>query len=218
MATSFEGKVPRPDQIPLVDKEFIDCLLKIDSKLQGSGVKWSVGGDLGELLRGVLVKPDCVEILTSKDGAVKIYDLMREFEPTEVTAIERRLTRDAIIGEEKNPVHIRSYCSEFSIGKTRVLINGDWEYKIDDSEWGGVLKFEPEYVFVVGYKMGVIPVTLKGEFYLKLGWDDRIELVNNAIAKAQTRHDNETPMDAIGAENRVAGGADVTYYVDAPEN
>lgn len=50
----------------LIDRAFVDSLLLIHKRLEGSGVIWSIGGDLGEVLRGVKLEADAIEILTNE--------------------------------------------------------------------------------------------------------------------------------------------------------
>jgi len=62
-------------------------------------------------------------------------------------------------------------------------VHGDLRIKVGEWEWGDPLDFEPEYVYVVGVKVPVVPLKLKTELYLGLGWMDRVRKINEAMAR-----------------------------------
>lgn len=181
-------KIPKAGDFALIKTFLIQCLLEINKKLKDSKVLWAIGGDLAESLNGVIVNADCVEILTSEEDVHEIYQLMKEYDPTEVSLIEERLPRDAEVGGEKHPVYVKSQYCELAINKIKVKIYGGLQYKVDNWEWGDTLEFQPDYVYVVGEKMAVIPLRLKSELFISFGWIDRVEKISAANTKKLEHH------------------------------
>ncbi len=167
----------------ITPKHYIDVLLTLNDKLEGKNVQWSVGGDLGEVLRTVNVEPDCLEILTTKDGAEQIVQALAEFNPEKVTLQVQQLPRNAVVEGNDYPVYIKSYYSTFNIGVVKVKVHGDPQYKVNDWEWGDRLEFTPEYVYIAGKKTAVVPLSVKYELYSLLGWTDRAEKVKQALGR-----------------------------------
>lgn len=64
----------------------------------------------------------------------------------------------------------------------KVKVHGDLQFKVDDWDWGDVLEFDPEYVYVVGAKIALVPLSVKSELYQNLGWIDRVEKIKQAIS------------------------------------
>lgn len=167
--------------ISIAPTAYIDALLALDKKLHGRNVEWAVGGDLGEVLRTVNVEPDCIEIQTSKDGTDKIVEATSEFNPRDVSLETQQLPRNAVIEGKEYPVYVRSYYSEFNIGAVKVKVYGAIQYKLDDWDWGDKVEFTPDYVYVVGKKTAVVPLSLKYEFYQSLGWADRAQKIKQTL-------------------------------------
>jgi hypothetical protein len=167
--------------ISIAPRTYIDALLVLHRKLDGKNIEWAVGGDLGEVLRTVNVEPDCIEILTSKEGAEKIVEATLEFAPRTVALEIQRLPRNATIEGKEYPVYTRSYYSEFNIGAVHVKVHGDTQYRLNDWDWGDKVEFTPDYVYVVCKKIAVVPLTFKAEFYQSLGWADRAEKIKQTL-------------------------------------
>ncbi len=172
----------RREPFTVIEKSFIDSLLIIHSKIKNLGVKWAVGGDLGESLRSVDVKPDCVEVLTDKEGAHRIFEAMREYTSSEPHLLDQSLPRNAFIKGQDYPVYIRSHYFEFKIDSVKIKIHGDIQFKVDNWDWGDPVEFDPEYVYIVGAKTPVVPLLVKAELYQNLGWTDRLEKVGTALS------------------------------------
>ena len=174
--------VRRKEPFTLIDPALVRGLLSIHEKLRGSGVNWSIGGDLGEALRGVKVDADSIELVTDEDGAKKIFEAVsNDYNPTEIKYFMQRLPRDATINEKEYPVYIRSHYFEFQVNAVRVRVHGDLQYKVGEWDVGDILEFDPEQVYIVGEEMSVIPLLLKYEIARALGWKDRQEKILEAI-------------------------------------
>ncbi len=175
-------EVKRKEPFTLIDPAIVRSLLSIHEKLRGTGVNWSIGGDLGEVLRGVHIEADSIEIVTDEDGARRIFEpIKRNYNPTEIKYLEQRLPRDATINEKEYPVYIRSHYFEFQVDNVKVKVQGDLQYKVGEWDVGDVLEFDPEHVYIVGEEMSVIPLLLKYEIARALGWQDRQEKILEAI-------------------------------------
>ena len=66
----------------IIPPQYVSALLKLHEKLEDKSIEWALSGDLGEALNGIRMKPYCVEIVTSKDGAEQIYEAVKEFSPS----------------------------------------------------------------------------------------------------------------------------------------
>lgn len=175
-------EIRRKEPFTLIDPALVRGLLSIHEKLRGAGVNWSIGGDIGEVLRGVHIDADSIEIVTDEDGARRIFEKVRDdYNPTEIKYLEQRLPRDATINETGYPVYIRSHYFEFQVDDARVRVHGDLQYKVGEWDVGDVLEFDPEQVYIVGEEMSVIPLLLKYEIARALGWEDRQEKILETI-------------------------------------
>lgn len=163
--------------LTIIPQKYVDTLLTLHEKLDDKKIKWIVSGDLAERLRLVKVDPDCIEIVTSKDGAEQIFQAVQEFKPQKVNVQTRRLQRDAVVGKEKFPVYVRSYYFEFNVKGVNVKVQGDLQFKVGVWDWGDIFDFNPEYVYVTGKKIAVTPLPIQYEFYQTLGWMDRAEKI-----------------------------------------
>ncbi len=173
--------------LTIIPKQYIDTLLALRKKLEGKNVEWSIGGDLGEELMTVQVEPDCVEILTSEKGVEQIARALAEFKPSRVNFQTQKLPRTAKIGGKEYPVYIRSRYCDFNVGKTKVKIHGDLQYRIDDWDWGDKLEFTPVTVSIVGETIHVVPLSIVYELHQRLGWTDRAEKVKNVITRGRRK-------------------------------
>ncbi len=173
--------------LTIIQQQYIEALSTLHKKLDSEKVEWTIGGDLGEELVTVNVEPDCIEILTTKDGAEQITHALEEFKPSQVIYRIQKLSENAIIAGKEYPVYVRSYYSDFSIGTVKVKVHGGLQYRIDNWDWGDKMEFTPEYVYVAGVKTAVVPLQLKYELHKSLGWMDRAEKVNAVIMRGQKR-------------------------------
>ncbi len=174
-------KLPTPAEIPTVKKAQMDLLLVISSEFASSNVKWAVFGELEEALRGVNVTPEEITILTDRASIGEIRQRMEGYDPSPVTLEERRLARDAELQGSRYPVYLRSYSFGVSILGQRVMFDADAQIKVGNWEWGEVLTFEPEYVYLVGTKIPIIPLRLLSDMYFQLGWLDKAQKVTERM-------------------------------------
>ncbi len=86
--------------------------------------------------------------------------------------------------EKSYPVYIRSYYFDFNINNVKVKVEGDLQFKVGEWDWGDVFDFTPEYVYVVGKKIAVTPLSIASELYRSLGWTDRVEKIREVTQKS----------------------------------
>jgi hypothetical protein len=165
----------------LIEQKFIDALLDLHKTLEGSKIDWAIGGDLGEALFGVQVDPEYIELITNKDGAYALHDAIPSYCPSEIEYKITRLSREASLGNENFPVYMRSYFFDFTVKGVTVKVYGGLQYRISDWEWGDPLEFEPQFVYVTGYKTAILPLRLKYELHNGLGWTDKAEKISCRI-------------------------------------
>lgn len=106
---------------------------------------------------------------------------MKDYSPTEIRYVEKRLSRDAAINGRDYPIYTRGYYFEFQINTVKVKVHGDIRYKVDEWNVGDILEFDPEYVYIVGEKTAVVPLALKYEMFKAFGWKDRVEKIAEVL-------------------------------------
>ncbi len=146
-------------------------------------INWIVNGDLAEALRTVKINPDCIEIVCTKQDAEKILQAVQDLDPSPIDYQTIQLPRNAVIEGSEQPILIKSYYFDFNLESILVKVHGDLQFKVGNWDWGDVFLFAPEYVYVVGKKTGVTPLTIKAELYQSFGWNDRFEQVKEVIQK-----------------------------------
>ncbi len=169
--------------IGFIDPIYVNALLALHKKLANQHVDWAVSGELGEALRTIQVKPDCIEIVTSKKGAIQIFLAVKELDPLGVFFQTQRLDRNALVNGIEYPVYVRSHFFEFTLAGVKFKVYGDLQYRIGNWDWGDKLEFTPEHVYVVGAKTAIVPLQVKYEIYEALGWTDRAAKIKSAIEK-----------------------------------
>ena len=169
----------------IIPPEYVSALLKLHEKLEGKNIEWALSGDLGEALNGVRIEPDCIEIVTSKDGAEQIHLSVKEFNPEPVVYRVHQLSRHAVIGGIEQPLYERSYYFEFQVNGIKVKVHADLQFKVNDWGWGDKFEFNPVSVYIVNKRTSVVPLQVKNELYKNLGWTDRVEKINWVIINRQ---------------------------------
>ena len=167
----------------IVPTEYVNALLALHQKLEGKNIDWIVNGDLSEALRTVNVSPQSIDIVCTKQNAERIFEEIQDFHPSLINMHTRQLSRNAMVDGKEHPIYVRSHYFDFTLNGVLVKVQGDLQFKVGDWNWGDVFLFAPEYVYVVGKKTAVTPLTVKAELYQILGWTDRFEAVKRVIQK-----------------------------------
>jgi hypothetical protein len=169
--------------IPKVGAAYANALKALHKRLSNLQLWWAIGGDLGEQLETVQVKPDCIEIVTNQEGANLIFSAVADLQPTPLQFLTQCVERGAVVGGIQYPVHMRSHYFEFQLEGVKIKVHGDLQYKMDNWEWGDKLEFAPEYIYFLGAKTALVPLRLKYEIYSNLGWADRADKIYRVLAR-----------------------------------
>jgi hypothetical protein len=179
----LESRVPKPEELVVVSQPILNATIALGQKLNDCSERWGIGGDTGEILSGVNVRPNHITILTTAKGCEEASKKLRAFHIDGPRSLERQLERNAEIDPKPLPVKVKSLSSQFRVEGERVNVHGDLQIKVGDWDWGDPLDFEPEYVYVVGVKVPVVPIELKTQLYMGLGWADRVKKISEAMAR-----------------------------------
>ena len=79
-----------------------------------------IGGDAGEIMKGVNVHADTIEILTTKEGTEQICKAMSEYQTLAPAPAEERLEREADVDGKMIPVFVKSKYAELTVDGVKV--------------------------------------------------------------------------------------------------
>jgi hypothetical protein len=181
----IESRIPKPEELVILNKPLLDATMTIGQALKDCTNKWALSGDVAEVISGVNVQPDHVTVLTTREGCDEIFKTLARHCVSAPAAGERKLEREAKVELKSYPVRIRSYKAQFDIDGSRLDVHGDLQIKVGDWEWGDPLDCEPDYVYVVGVKVPVVPLQMKSEIYNGLGWRDRAVKIHEAVIRSR---------------------------------
>jgi hypothetical protein len=180
----YKEHIPKPEDLYPIPPVLLSCLLEISPKILKSGAWWSVGGDLSETIMGVHVRPKDIEIMTDGAGLDKVVGALSDYHLTPIGVTERKLDREAELDLKTYPVYERFTGAEFTHGGAKVTIQGDYQLKVGEWEWGDAYFFKPETINVALVRIPVMPLALRTEVQNTLGWLDRAHLIAEAYAAA----------------------------------
>jgi hypothetical protein len=183
VAPFVESRVPGPEEFVVLSEPLLNATLKLAELLRECKPKWAMSGDAGELFSGVSVSADHLSILTTAEGCEEISRKLAENLVQTPGMVERKLDREANIDLKPYPVQIKSYEARFQIDGQRLDVYGGLQIRVGEWEWGDPLDYAPEYVYVGSEKLPVVPLRLKTELYIGLGWMDRVKKINEAMTR-----------------------------------
>jgi hypothetical protein len=181
----IESRIPKPEELVVLSKPLLDATIMIGKALMDSTNKWALGGDVAEVISGVNARPDHIAILTTKEGCDEVTRKLAKYQLEPPRIVEKELERDAEVDLKPHKVRIKSYTSRFNVEGCRLDVHGDLQIKVGDWDWGDPLDFEPDYVYVVGVKVPVVPLRMKSELYTGLGWTDRAAKIHEAVMRSR---------------------------------
>ena len=181
----IESRIPKPEELIVLNKPLLDATITLGKALEDCANKWALSGDVAEVISGVNVQPNHVSILTTTAGCNEIARKLARNIVAAPAVVERNLGREAKIGLNAHPVMIKSYTASFEIEGSRVDVYGDLQIKVGEWDWGDPVDYEPDYVYVVGVKVPVVPLQLKSEIYSGLGWRDRATKIHEAVVRSR---------------------------------
>lgn len=98
----------------MIDSTLIDALRIIYDRLTHQNIRWVLVGSVSLALNGVNIEPEDIDILTDKEGAYRINELIKEYE-----------VRPVKFGQTET---VKSHLGEFLIRGIKVEVMGDmWE-------------------------------------------------------------------------------------------
>lgn len=193
MINVISSKVPTPEEVVVVPAPILKAATKVANQLKGLQVMWAIGGDIGEQMMGVNVNSDHLEILTTKEGCDQMCEDLASYVKIKPADTEKKLDRDADIDGKMLPIYVKSRYAELSVDGIRVEIYGDEQIKVGEWEWGDPLFFNADYTYVSGGKIPLVPLALKSELALGLGWLDRVSLISDAVLQKHHEHAAHSP-------------------------
>ena len=192
--------VHRRAETVLLAASLLRATVKVTNALKDASEKWAFGGDAGETVRGVKVNADHLEIVTTKAGTEEICTLLKEYVTLPPAELEKKLARDAFVESVTFPVYVKSHYAELDVDKVRVEVYGDMQYRVGEWEWGDPIDYEADYVIVVGAKVPTLPLWLKSQLHMGLGWYDRVELISDAVNRSRSGVLNASGLARSGLE------------------
>jgi len=181
------SKFTRPDKFVILPQHLLKAMVKLGGLLKGLDEEWAIGGDAGELVQGVYVPADHLEILTTKKGCEEMSAKLSTYQTLAPKETEKKLERDAVFEGQPCPAYKKSEYAEFVLDTARVEVYGDMRIKLGDRDWSDPLDFEPTQVNVVGTSLPLVPLELKNKVYVYLGpnWVDRVQRISEAVARSR---------------------------------
>ena len=181
----IESRIPKPDELVVLNNQLLGATVLIGNALMDCTNKWAIGGDVAEVISGVNVQATHIAILTTREGCDEITRKLAKFQIEPSRIIEREIERDAKVDLKLLKVRIKSYMARFDIEGSRLDVHGDLRIKVGAWDWGDSLDFEPDYVYVVGVKVPIVPLKMKSELYTGLGWMDRASKIHEAVMRSR---------------------------------
>ena len=181
----IESRIPKPEELVVLSKPLLSATVMVGNALMGCTNKWAIGGDVAEVISGVNVQPDHVAILTTREGCDEITRNLAKYQIEPPRNVEREIERDAEVDLKLHKVRIKSYTARFDVQGSRLDVHGDLQIKVGDWDWGDPLDFEPDYIYVVGVKVPIVPLKMKSELYTGLGWMDRASKIHEAVKRSR---------------------------------
>lgn len=102
----------------MIDEKYVEVLRILSEKLKS--VKWVLVGSTNLVIQGINIEANDIDVLTDKEDAIKVGELLKEFEIKPVKFGEKYI--------------FRSYNGLFAINGIEVEVMGELEELID-GEW-----------------------------------------------------------------------------------
>ncbi len=130
-------------------------------------------GSLGLALRGILVEPHDIDLMTDRNGSYEIERILSEFVTDEV----HLRTSDKI----------QSHFGALEIDGIRIEIMGDFLLRRSDGSWDDPpdIQVLRRIVRVEEMQVPVLSLEWECQCYSKLGRSDRVEAINELLKDEQ---------------------------------
>jgi hypothetical protein len=179
--------VSRMSPAGILPQQLLKTMVKLGSLLKSSEEKWAIGGDAGEIVQGVAVTADHIEILTTKKGCEAMSAILAPHQILPPTETEKTLGKDAVVEGMPCPAYVKSEYAEFILDGVKVEVYGDLRIKVGERDWSDPLEFEVAKVNMVGKALPVVTLELSNRVYTYLGlnWVDRVQKISEAVKRSR---------------------------------
>lgn len=147
----------------MITNQRIEVLRIISKKLGGKNINWCLVGSTNLALQGIEIEPNDIDIITDKQGAYEIGELLREYETRPVQYQE--------VGT------FAGYKGKFKINNIEIEVIGELKIK-------NVYKSIVGHIIMVKIDSLVLPcMELKSEYeaYTRLGRKEKAELIRQKL-------------------------------------
>jgi hypothetical protein len=181
----FESRIPKPEELVVLSKPLLDATITIGNALKDCTNTWALAGDVAEVISGVNVQADQIAIITNRKGCDEIAGKLARYQVEPPRIVDKELERDAKVDSKPYKIRIKSYACPFDVEGSRLNVHGDLQIKVGDWDWGDPLDVQPDFIYVVGVKVPIVPLEMKSELYTGLGWTDRAMKIHEAVKRAR---------------------------------
>jgi predicted nucleotidyltransferase len=108
----------------MINKQIREALKLISKELKNKKIRWVLIGSTSLALQGVKVKPKDIDILTDKEGAIKMNEILKKYE-----------TQPVKFGRSEM---FESYWGKFMVKGIRIEVMGNLKEKIN-GKWSQLL-------------------------------------------------------------------------------
>jgi hypothetical protein len=157
----------------MIEAQYLDALRKIYARLEDNNVNWVITGSLGMALQGMDVEVHDIDVQTDKDGA---YEIESRFPECVIKAVRYSISE-----------RIGSHLGILEIAGIKVEIMGDIQKRLDDQTWEEPVKVELYKCWseIDGMQIPVLSLEYEYQAYLKLGRNEKAEILRNWLQKAK---------------------------------
>jgi len=158
----------------MIDQQFVKVLRIIVNRLENKGINWVLGGSLNLALRGVEVTPRDIDLVTDKQGAFKIGELLKDYEikKVELTKTEK----------------LSSYLGKFRIEGLEVEVIGDFQAKTSEGKWTESFKPKRKTILLLEeMKIPASPLDVELKAYEILGRMEKVQKIREILEKERKR-------------------------------
>ena len=171
----------------VLPQNILRAMVRLEGLLEGQDERWAIGGDAAELVLGVFVEADRLEVYTSKKGGEAIALALSAYQVLPPKETEKPMEREAMLDGKPAPAFVKSDYAEYTLDGVKVEVYGDLRIRIGERDWSDPLQFEPTYANIIGHSIPFVPLELKSKVYSYLGdnWADRAEMISEAKRRAK---------------------------------
>ena len=160
----------------MIDQKIIEVLKIINRKMKNRKIRWVLIGSTSLVLQEVKIKPKDIDILTNKEGAFKVNELLKEYEVKPIKFGESDV--------------FQSYLGEFRINEVKVEVMGNLKEKIK-GRWRDLSPrlISPKIIKIEGMNLPVSPLKEQLVSYEALGREKdsaRVQKIKEAIKGGAT--------------------------------